>query len=213
MRIENITLRPKMGRLFCLIMSFFAASAFWQLMRISIPSIASSGKNPYWIIYLLFILTYIWLTHCLRDENLFSVSVFLTAGLLAYLGISGFFLETTKLQTFFFTGSPLVVLALFSGVAVLACTFVSYLYRKLDGMAFSDKKVTGDWLIFWLCFGLLIIGWLPFIIMNYPGSVTRDTLHQLIQFSGILPFSASFPLLFLASIINSRILCPKLSRF
>ena len=180
--------------IFSIIIALITCFNLWQLMQISIPAIASSGKNTYWSQYILFILTFIWLRHYFSRKIPFSLSACFVAILLTYLGLSGFFLEATNEETFFSIGSSFASFALLAGFSVLTYSFISLFYEKLNRLTFPQKTAFKDRTVFLLCLGTIIIGWLPFVIMNYPGSVARDTLHQLIQFSGMFPLVASFPI-------------------
>ncbi len=46
---------------------------------------------------------------------------------------------------------------------------------------------------FLISFGIILLGWLPYLILCYPGSVTYDGLYQLGQFSGQAPATNHHP--------------------
>lgn len=76
--------------------------------------------------------------------------------------------------------------------SVIRC--IHYLFEKnvFVNVEESERQKTGKHFLL-IGFGIIVVGWLPWIILNYPGSHCPDSMWQLQQFLGDAPWSSGQP--------------------
>lgn len=89
-------------------------------------------------------------------------------------------------------GSPLRVVlscAMTAGYALFFCPLLSALFHRLDSRSQSRSlpplSREGQLRFFLLCLGGILLCWLPYLLVCYPGSVTYDGMYQLEQYFGL----------------------------
>ena len=89
-------------------------------------------------------------------------------------------------------GSPLRIalsLARTVGYALFFLPLLSALFHWLDRRAKTAPSASlsrnGQLRFFFLCFGLILLFWLPYLLLCYPGSVTYDGMYQMEQYFGL----------------------------
>ena len=89
-------------------------------------------------------------------------------------------------------GTPLRValsLVMTAGYALFFFPLVSALFHWLDRRAQTGSSASlspkGQVRFFFLSLGLILLFWLPYLLMCWPGSVTYDGMYQLEQFFGL----------------------------
>lgn len=66
---------------------------------------------------------------------------------------------------------------------------------SFDQVKQSEKDQNkGHALLFLKNLGSILVLWLPFLMINYPGTITFDALHQLFQFHGYAPLITQHPI-------------------
>jgi hypothetical protein len=92
-----------------------------------------------------------------------------------------------------------------TGLAILGY-WVGYYYLTRAAIGLLDGKVRRPappvaWPrfvekhLFWVCMAVMLLGWLPFIIIYYPGLFTYDAFYQWFQYFGEIPASNRAPYL------------------
>lgn len=89
-------------------------------------------------------------------------------------------------------GSPLraaLSLVMTAGYVLFFLPPVSALFRRLDRQIQAGAPVVpargAQLRFFFLCLGLILLFWLPYLLLCYPGSVTYDGMYQLEQYFGL----------------------------
>lgn len=123
---------------------------------------------------------------CLRVTRLVSfVFLFL------YLASQYRYLTGTLENRFF---RAFVLLLTAAGLWLLFYHTVRFLYCALKTFCFfSAPAVPMPAKLSWLCFGLLLLCFLPYFLMNYPAVMTPDSLSQYRQAVGITAYSNHHP--------------------
>lgn len=78
----------------------------------------------------------------------------------------------------------------------LLCCIYHFLRRETGGTAGREKtafQVFAEKHFLWVSAGMIFAGWLPWIVMNYPGSGCPDGISQLQQFLGEKDWGAGHP--------------------
>ena len=117
-----------------------------------------------------------------------------TACVLTFLLITGFCLDATASQRFFYSESALTRLVLFAGMAFFVYGILLTVFDALDAETSGTGKLFSDWKAFWLAFAVMLVCWVPIIAVNYPGGIAVDSAYQIKQVYGLYKPDGSHPL-------------------
>lgn len=127
----------------------------------------------------------------LRDRFLPSAAG--VAALFSLFLLLGRSYEASDSWALVFGGPERLVLAcaVFLGCFLFFHALVGALFCRLDRLSPPDRSAalsrTGQLRFYLICLGLLLLFWLPYLALCYPGSVTYDGLYQLGQYFGRTP--------------------------
>lgn len=94
-------------------------------------------------------------------------------------------------------GDKLMLLVCFLGIFIVTLFLSFRLFHYVD--EFQKRKSSDTVLrfqphvIFFLCFGSMLIMWLPYFVINYPGILSFDSINQVGQATGILELRSNHP--------------------
>jgi Family of unknown function (DUF6020) len=144
-----------------------------------------------------------WTTDPRRFIQPFDVPAALLALLFAAFVVIGASFQATD-STAWFASSPGAAAGSALAITAIAAALyvpVHLIYAWLDRRWGGDQQVTARvmpmrravarWLL--PTFGVLLVGWLPWLLVHYPGDVDSDTTNQLLQWLGLLPRSDHHP--------------------
>lgn len=92
-------------------------------------------------------------------------------------------------------GNILISIVVFCGMAILLYFLILCVLRKLpeiQKIEVSEKRVVSG-KKYWIIFFSIIICWLPYFIINYPGVLTYDSIYQISQCVGDIPLNSHHP--------------------
>ena len=158
----------------------------------------SDGEIIPWILFFSLTVSYAFLLR--KFGAPVPSGVFVGALFSVFLLLGKSYEQTDSLYSVF--GSPLRVclsVMVFCGYWVFFAVLLSALFQWTDHRfempssreAPLSKKAAR--MVYFLYFGLIFAGWLPCLILCYPGSVTPDGANQLAQFFGIIPATNNHP--------------------
>ncbi len=128
----------------------------------------------------------------------------LTAAPLAFNMIVSLSMEHSDLRQIFLPndariGAFLLNLIAFIGFDCILSVGIGLVFRLIDKKeyrpSFSENGKLKSVHLFWSAFFFIFIGWIPSMIMCYPGGLAQDTLWQIQSFMGEKPLDASHPAL------------------
>lgn len=90
------------------------------------------------------------------------------------------------------TGSVFLLGQLAAWAVFFACG-LEVINRKLDGLECPHQERVRSRRSFFVTAAALLLLWLPFVVMDYPGAVCYDTVQQFGQFWGMIPRSNNSP--------------------
>ncbi len=129
---------------------------------------------------------------------------FLVSLPLAFNMIISLSMEHSDLREIFLPGEPgqdriLTNVVIFWGFACLLASVIALLYTLLDRRAVRqiDLNVQTDIQLerFLITYVLIFAGWLPTLLMCYPGSLDTDALGQIKGYMGVIRIDAANPIL------------------
>lgn len=144
-------------------------------------------------------LAYLWYRRFSRTCGRVNVCTAIFSVVLSFFAMVGRCQDTTQGKLLFWPVDLLSKLLLLIGLSAFCYTLLHTLFRKLDNHAVPVSANRGESLSAWKLYGIAVlgiaIGWLPFIIVNYPGSVPFDTHRQLLEATGNRTLDASNPVM------------------
>ncbi len=122
----------------------------------------------------------------------------IVSGILSVFYTVSFFLykfdDTMNEQGFFRIA---VVITYLVGFYILFSNITSLLYSKLINKTFLEKNTSytpkKPALVFFISMTIMLLGWLPYFLRNFPGDITTDSNNQLLQAVGLIPYSNAHP--------------------
>ncbi len=139
-------------------------------------------------------LFYVFAFHAIRGRHLSSAAVALT---LAFNMVVSLSMEHSSLRELFLPCGPLGNAIVLLGFAVLIYTCMELIFPGCDYKTrYRIWPDTADSLqIFFGAFACILMLWLPILYCCYPGSVHNDTRCQIMGWLGLVPITASHPIL------------------
>lgn len=140
----------------------------------------------------------LWYMHNLKHFHRINLYALLLAMALSFFAIVGYSQEISNKQFLFFNQTRCVEILAYIGFVILAYTLIVNLFHCFDrfsGPRKSTPPAKSRILLYSLAIGIILMGWLPFLIANYPGSVPYDTHKQLLEAAGQRNLNASNPIL------------------
>lgn len=171
-----------------------AAVGALRLLGMRLPVLVSGGMISAGAYGAVFLGLLAWLVFRPGADSKFSIPTALIAMVLTFFAVVGFSLQSSGGMSFFFPGSILVRVIAYGALCAVVYTVIIAVYALVDRSS-SGKQVIRQRSAFWMAFAVIVLCWIPFLVAGYPGSVPKDTLHQLQQFAGEKVYNASNPLL------------------
>lgn len=124
-----------------------------------------------------------------KKDFLFSVVL----AVLFYACLSYMYFDNLSLFTADKYRMALMLLCI-AGSSVIICLALRLFFEWLAGDRAAKKvTVSEKRKIRRLCFCVLIIGWLPWVFLNYPGSLCADSMWQIEQYFGVSEWTSQHP--------------------
>lgn len=79
------------------------------------------------------------------------------------------------------------------GVWKLAYAAIRWSLSRADGLPRAEAEPALSASAFWSAFGLILAGWLPWLVLCFPGSLSQDASNQIAQILGVIPPSGHHP--------------------
>lgn len=155
------------------------------------------GKNQ--LYYLpLFIIAFNLIKSCnqINDSRIKIISIFSAIVLASFQAIGYQLANNIKIDVFDSVSSTLHFILNFLGIIVIFYFILIFLFNYMLNKGISDGKFDfkytnkTNFLIFWI---LILLCWMPYLIINYPGILSPDSIAQIRQIMGDLPFNDNEP--------------------
>mgnify|MGYP003293274960 CR=1 FL=1 len=139
----------------------------------------------------------VWYMHVWNKSQRINISALLLSAVLSAFLIIGYSQEATDRQFLFFDQKFYVKIFYYIGIIALVYSLTISLYRWMDRiscpsytLSIQPKKQIK---LYSFAMGIILLGWLPFIIAGYPGAVPYDTYKQFLEATGKNVLNASNP--------------------
>ncbi len=89
------------------------------------------------------------------------------------------------------------------GYAIIFYTIIVFVFDKLNNLIEKRRQkenknvsfFTSNKKSFFICMGIIILAWLPYILRYFPGNVSYDSLWQILQATGVTNFNNHHPVI------------------
>lgn len=119
----------------------------------------------------------------------------LYAGAFVLFKLSDLMAIESYLSTFYFTFNYIV------GFFLFFSSITAVIYNKLNDTSFISNKSPQKNLTFLkkaiffiLCMVIILVSWMPYFLRNFPGDITNDSRHELMQAVGTEAYSERHPI-------------------